>query len=400
MKVIFHVQGMMPAGQSHSGRYDVQCINRPFAFVIFCFVNCLPARLLFILLMASGLSSADCFAQAPKYSNEFLAIGVGGRAFGMSNACVATIDDVTAGYWNPAGLLHIKNDMQFGLMHSEYFAGIAKYDYAALARKIDSSSAFALSFIRFGVDNIPNTTELIDAAGNVDYGRITLFSAADYAFVFSYARSPKIKGLHLGGSAKIVRRVVGDFAGAWGFGLDAGAMYENKGWKFGAMARDITTTFNAWSSSLTQEMKDVFSATENEIPTNSIEITLPRLIIGSARKFDLMKDMTILAELNVDMTFDGKRNVLIKGNLISADPHFGLEFGYKNIAFLRVGVMNIQKEKDVTGKKITTMQPNFGIGVKIKRISIDYAKTDIGDQSVALSSHVFSVRLDINKQSK
>jgi len=215
MKVIFHVQGMMPAGQSHSGRYDVQCINRPFAFVIFCFVNCLPARLLFILLMASGLSSADCFAQAPKYSNEFLAIGVGGRAFGMSNACVATIDDVTAGYWNPAGLLHIKNDMQFGLMHSEYFAGIAKYDYAALARKIDSSSAFALSFIRFGVDNIPNTTELIDAAGNVDYGRITLFSAADYAFVFSYARSPKIKGLHLGGSAKIVRRVVGDFAGAW-----------------------------------------------------------------------------------------------------------------------------------------------------------------------------------------
>src|SRR3989304_1409030 len=109
-----------------------------------------------------------------------------------------------------------------------------------------------------------------------------------------------------------------------------------------------------------------------------------------------MKDLTLLAELNMDMTFDGKRNVLIKGKPVSADPHFGIEFGYKGIAFLRGGIMNIQKDQDVTGKKITTIQPNFGIGVKIRGISIDYAKTDIGDQSVALYSHVFSVRLDIN----
>jgi hypothetical protein len=224
------------------------------------------------------------FAQTPKYSNEFLAIGVGGRSLGMSNSCVSSINDVTAGYWNPAGLLGMKNDMQASFMHSEYFAGIAKYDYGALARKIDTSSAFALSFIRFGVDNIPNTTELIDAAGNVNYDKITQFSAADYAFVISYARTPKIKGLRFGGSAKIVRRLVGNFAGAWGFGIDAGAQYEYKDWKFGAMARDVSTTFNAWNYSLTQEMKDVFAVTGNNIPTNSIEVTLPRLILGSASR--------------------------------------------------------------------------------------------------------------------
>jgi hypothetical protein len=291
--------------------------------------------------------------------------------------------------------------MQVGLMHSEYFAGIAKYDYGAIARRLDSSSAFSLSFVRFGVDNIPNTTELIDAAGNVDYDKITQFSAADYAFLLSYARTPAhIKGLKLGGSAKIIRRIVGDFAGAWGFGLDAGAQYEHKGWMFGAMARDITTTFNAWSYSLTDEMKDVFAATGNEIPVNSVEITLPRLILGAARKFDMMKDLTLLAEINTDMTFDGKRNVLIKSDPISVDPHFGLEFGYKGMVFLRGGVMNIQKEQTVTGKEITTLQTNFGVGVRIKRISIDYAKTDIGDNSVALYSHVVSIRLDINRQAK
>ena len=187
-------------------------------------------------VLATGYFS---FAQAPKYSNEFLAIGVGGRSLAMSNSCVSTISDVTSGYWNPAGLLGIKTDMQVGLMHSEYFAGIAKYDYGALAKRIDTSSAFALSFIRFAVDGIPNTTELIDAGGNWDYDRITTLSAADYAFIISYARTPKIKGLRLAGSAKIVRRVVGNLGGAWGFGLDAGAQYDYRKWKFGAMARDI-----------------------------------------------------------------------------------------------------------------------------------------------------------------
>jgi len=357
-------------------------------------------KYIFIPLLLISILPGFLKAQAPKYSNEFLAIGVGGRSLGLSNSCVATVSDVTSGYWNPAGLLGIKNDLQLGLMHSEYFAGIAKYDYGAVARRLDSSSSFGFSVIRFGVDNIPNTTELIDAAGNVDYDKITQFSAADYGFIFSYARTPKIKGLALGANAKVIRRIVGDFAGAWGFGLDAGAQYEYKGWKFGAMARDVTTTFNAWSFNLSQEMKDVFITTGNEIPTNSVELTLPRLILGTARKFDLMKDVSMLAELNCDLTFDGMRNVLIKSDPISADPHFGLEFGYKNIVFLRGGILNIQHEQDVTGKNITTLQPNFGVGVKIKRICLDYARTDIGNQSVALYSNIFSLRLDFNKPAK
>ncbi|HEY4799606.1 MAG TPA: PorV/PorQ family protein, partial [Bacteroidia bacterium] len=344
--------------------------------------------------------SSFLHAQAPKYSNEFLAIGLGGRSLGMSNSCVATVNDVTSGYWNPAGLLGIKNDLQLGLMHAELFAGIAKYDFGGIAKRLDSISAFSFSVIRLGVDNIPNTTELIDASGNVNYDKITQFSAADYAFLLSYARAPKIKGLTLGANAKVIRRVVGDFAGAWGFGLDAGAQYSYKGWKFGAMARDITTTFNAWTYNLSQDMQDVFLATGNEIPTNSIELTLPRLILGGARKFDLMKDLSMLAELNCDMTFDGMRNVVIKSNVVSVDPHFGLEFGYKGIVFLRGGIMNIQQSQDVTGKSITTVQPNFGVGMRIKGISIDYARTNLGNQSVLLPSNIFSLRLDFKKPAK
>jgi len=340
------------------------------------------------------------FSQAPKYSNEFMNIGVGARALGMSNSYVTSVDDVTAGYWNPAGLLGIKNQHQVALMHSEYFAGIAKYDYGAFATRLDSSSVLGISLIRFGVDNIPNTTELIDANGNVNYDRITTFSAIDWGFLVSYAKTTKIPGLRLGGSAKIIRRKVGDFAGAWGFGLDVGAQYDYKKWKFGLMARDVTTTFNAWSFNLSDEMKQTFVATGNKIPENSVEITLPKLLLGGARKFDFSQKISLLAELNIDATFDGKRNVLIKSKPISMDPHFGLEASYMNIIFLRAGVGNYQAYTNAFGSKVRTFQPNIGVGVRIKMVTIDYALTDIGDQSVALYSNVFSLKVDLNKKQK
>jgi hypothetical protein len=285
-------------------------------------------------------------------------------------------------------------------MHSEYFAGIAKYDYGAFATRLDSASVLGVSIIRFGVDDIPNTTELIDANGNVNYDRITTFSATDWAFLVSYAKTMKIPGLRVGANAKIIRRKIGDFAGAWGFGLDLGAQYDYKKWKFAAMARDVTSTFNAWSFDLSDEMASTFAATGNELPENSVEVTLPKLLLGAARKFQVAKKVSILAELNLDATFDGKRNVLIRSKAISMDPHMGLEVGYMNLVFLRAGIGNYQTYSDAFGKKIKTFQPNIGVGVKIKSVSIDYALTDIGDQSVALYSNVFSLKIDINKKPK
>lgn len=357
-------------------------------------------KLALLLLLTTITGVFELTAQIRKYSNEFLAIGVGGRAFGMSGATVAGSNDVTSGYWNPAGLMGIKNDFQTSLMHAEYFASIAKYDYGAVAGKIDSSSAFGISIVRFAVDDIANTTQLIDAGGNVDYDRITTFSAQDYAFIFSYARAMPIEGLNVGGSFKIIRRKVGDFAGAWGFGIDAGAQYKLGEWQFGAVMRDVTSTFNAWSYTLSQEMIDAFTQTGNEIPKNSLELTMPRLIIGGTRTWTFGKKDQFSAggELDFVNTFDGKRNVLIRTGLWSMEPVIGFEGGFNKMIFLRAGIGNIQKAKDVLGKDVTTLQPNFGIGIKIKSVSIDYALTDIGDQSVALYSNVFSLRLDLDRK--
>ena len=329
-------------------------------------------------------------AEVPKYSNEFLSIGVGARSFGMAHSVVSTTQDVTAGYWNPAGLAGMTQEAEVGLMHAEYFAGIAKYDYGAVAIRIDERSAGGFSVIRFGVDDIPNTLELIDNDGNVRYDRIKTFSAADYGFLFSYARNSVVDGLSYGGNVKLIHRKTGDFAKAWGFGFDLGATYRLNRWHFGAMARDVTSTFNAWSFN-TEDLTDVFLATGNELPENSLEMTMPRLILGGGRSVPIHNKFSLLAALDLDVTFDGKRNTLIRTGVFSMDPHLGIEADYNRIVFLRMGIGNMQLIPGFDGKNSFDFQPSLGLGIHWRNISVDYALTDIANQSIALYSNVFSL---------
>ena len=338
--------------------------------------------------------------ESRKYSNEFLSIGVDARALGMSNSVVARADDASAGYWNPSGLAGMAADYQVALMHAEYFAGIAKFDYGAFAAKIDDKSSIGLSVVRFGIDKIPNTIRLIDEDGNINYDNIVEFSAADYAFILSYARKHPKAGLSYGGNAKIIYRNIGDFATAYGFGLDLGMQYSVKNWMSGLMVRDVTTTFNAWNFTLDETTKDVFAQTGNEIPVSVIELTLPKALLALGRNFPIGQKFNIYTELDFDLTFDGQRNVVMSSSYFNMDPHAGIEASFRKLVFLRLGAGNFQNERDIDGINSTTFQPNFGVGVRISRFSIDYALTDIGDRSIAIYSNIFSLKIDLNKTVK
>lgn len=356
-------------------------------------------RPFFLLLLIVFPFLLNGQTSAPKYSNEFLSIGVGARALSMGGAQAASVNDATSAYWNPAGLCLAQGDLQFALMHNEYFAGIAKFDYATLAAPLDATRTVAGSIMRFAVDDIIDSTDLIDASGQVNYDKLKSFSAADYAFLFSYSKKTGLEGLRYGGNFKVVHRKAGRFASAWGFGLDAGIQYDRGNWKLGAMGKDITSTFNAWSFN-TGEFEDVFLQTGNEIPQNGLEVTLPKLILGAGRVFNIGTRFTLQPELNLDITFDGKRNVLLKSDPISADPRLGLEAGYNNFIFLRAGISNIQETLDFDGSKSTVIQPSLGIGLILKNLTIDYALTNIGSSGGILYSNVFSVKLNIFKQER
>jgi hypothetical protein len=261
---------------------------------------------------------------------------------------------------------------------------------------IDKRSALGVSIIRFGVDDILNTTELIDSQGNIDFNRISLFSAADYALNISYARNLIFKDVYFGMNAKIVRRTIGDFANSWGVGLDAGIQYERNNWKFGLMVRDISTTFNIWTIDT-----DAFATVQNAIPgqnqelPEATEITKPKVQFGVARTFNLGRFFHLLTEVDLNMRFT-KTNDLISTSLASIDPALGFQLDYDEFVFLRAGIGNFQNTTEFDGSKNLTLQPNFGVGFLYNGIQIDYALTNIGSLGNALFSNIFSVKVDFS----
>ncbi|RYY99635.1 MAG: PorV/PorQ family protein [Chitinophagaceae bacterium] len=355
------------------------------------------------LLCGALLLSVSAGAQFRKYSNEFLNIGVGARGLAMGSAQVASVSDGTAGYWNPAGLALLPNK-QVNAMHAEYFSGIGKYDYASFATPLSGGRrSLGITALRFGVDDIPNTLFLVEPDGTINYNNIRSFNSADYAFLFSLAQKLKDRGnrkMQVGINAKVIHRSVGSFAKAWGFGLDAGIQMQVKKWHFGLVGRDITTTFNTWSFTFTDREKEALYLTNNDIPVRSTEMTAPRLVLGVGRDFRLGKKVGLLAEANLDLSFDGERNTLISSSAVNVDPRIGLEANINGVLFLRGGINNFQRalaDSDTTNqKKVWIYQPSLGAGFRLgNMIRIDYAFTNLANQSNALYTHVFSLGLDL-----
>jgi len=345
-------------------------------------------------------------AQFRKYSNEFLNIGAGARGLAMGNAQVASANDATAGYWNPAGLTGVKDHLNAGIMHAEYFAGIAKYDYLSVAVPVqDNKRTLGLSLLRFAVDDIPNTLYLVEPDGSINYNNIQTFSSADYALLLSFAQNIKNteeKNISFGLNAKVIYRKVGSFATAWGFGIDAGLQMHGEKWHAGIVARDLTTTFNAWSFKFSEKEKEALYLTNNDIPVKSTELTAPRLVIGGGYSFHIGQSIKLLAEINSDITFDGKRNTILSGNTVSFDPHIGLEASYKDIFFIRGGITNFQRAladgDTMNQKKVWIYQPSIGAGFKIKNVMFDYAFTNLANQDNPLYTHIFSLRFNLRNK--
>ncbi|MCB9236182.1 MAG: PorV/PorQ family protein [Bacteroidia bacterium] len=349
------------------------------------------------LVLSVGIFGSLSAQSIRKYSNEFLKIGVSARAAAMGNAQTAIVDDVTAGYWNPGGLnLALKNP-QIAAMHSEYFAGIAKYDYIGFTMPVDDNRRLGISMIRLGVDDIPNTLNLVDQNGNIDFDKVETFSVADFAVLLSLAQKLNIlNGLNVGVNMKVVNRSIGKFANAWGFGIDAGAVYENGPFRAGLMLSDLTSTFNAWTFN-TETFQDAFIQTGNVIPENSLELTLPSARIGFGYEFLDTKPINILVALDNDFHFDGKRNVLANIGGMSWDPHMGVEFAYKDFIFLRGGYKNLQKVPNDKGNRVFSVFPTLGAGFRFKSLQVDYALSNVGNFSQTLYSHVFSLKYDFKK---
>ncbi len=320
-----------------------------------------PSILAAASLLFSLPSESFSGAARAKYAGEFIAIGVGGRALGLGGAYCAIARDVTAGYWNPAGLSAMDYP-QITLMHDERFGGLVNYDYAALAIPAGANTSLAISLIRLGVDDIPNTQNAgVDANGNplppgdfqnlagIDPSKVTYFNAADWAFYLSYSKRASDR-FSFGANVKLIRRGLGD-ASATGIGFDLGAQYAvTDRFLLGANAQDVTTTLVAWN-------------------TGTNELITPTLKTGSAYLLDIFGG-TLTPALDIDFRFEGRKaesNAHV--GRISMDFHSGIEFDFRKLVAIRAGYSDIGSM-------------NVGTGIHLPKFDIDYsfAKFDQTDQ--------------------
>ncbi len=284
-----------------------------------------------------------------KYAGEFLSIGVGGRPLGMGGAFVAVANDVTSGYYNPAGLAHL-NYPQISLMHDERYGNLVNYDYAAVALPFGNDMSFGISAMRLGVDGIPDTRKaLYDANGDgvldinddrLDYSQITEFSDQDWAFYLTFAKRYSDK-FYYGANVKILRRSIAEFS-ATGVGFDVGAWYTPfDNFELGANVQDITTTLVAWN-------------------TGRNELISPTAKIGAAYNWEILGGR-ITPVLDFDIRFENRR---FASNFhlgpVSFDMHAGLEYNFKNLFSVRAGYNDVK-------------QFTIGAGVKLPKLNIDYS---------------------------
>ncbi len=330
-----------------------------------------------LLLMLSATP-----AGADKYAAEFLKIQVGARAIGMGGAFVAVADDATAPYWNPAGMVYLPY-REILPQHSEKFGSLVNHDYLGavipLGGKAGRQAAIGVALIRSAVDDIaitPRPSALVPFIDFDDYGRdndqntidqdgsqndgkwepgerlhipeneIFLASNADYALFTSFARH---HGIHwaYGGSLKFVRQSIpdtipGEHVTSFGAGLDVAALYmPTDAVTIGAVARDLTTTYLAWSN-------------------GSREVVNPTLDTGTALNFFPAPRHALTWALDLAWSFDGRRlDSQLKLGGVNVDLRTGLEYWYNNTFALRTGA---------NGKDLA-----FGAGVRYKQIGVDYA---------------------------
>jgi hypothetical protein len=342
-------------------------------------------KIFLAVLVMTSMSHADM--KIGKYAGEFMAIGVGGRALGMGSAYTGLASDVTAGYWNPAGLARIMYP-EIALMHDERYGNLVNYDYAAVAFPFGSNtvnaetgateyhaSSFGISLMRLGIDEIYDTRKawndlngngLFDDGANIrpDYSQITSFNAADYALYLTYARQAS-QNFFYGVNLKLIRRNIGEYNGT-GIGFDAGAQYMPTDRLFlGVNVQDVTTTLVAWS-------------------TGTNELISPTVKLGAAYRISALGG-NFTPAVGGDVRFENRQfSSRVHLGAMSLDPVFGIEYEYKNIFALRAGYNDV---KSVT----------VGAGIHLRKLDIDYsfAKFDATDQLG--NTHRISLRITLEE---
>lgn len=346
-----------------------------------------------LLILFVAFNDSQAQPTLAKYGNDFLNTGAGAQALGMGSAFTSVTHDVTAAYWNVAGLSYVERP-QLIYMHSERFDGIVGYDYGGFAYPLASKDAvIAISFFRQGVDNIANTLNAWDQDRNAPKenpnDHITRFSAADLAVFISLAKKSTDR-LALGITAKVINQRLGPFANAWGYSLNVGAQLKTDIVDVGINVRDITTMQKMWEVN-EDEFEGFQEVFNDSIPSGQNEYVLPSIKMGVSRVFSF-HDFEWTAAIDTDLYFENRRAYYMNVGRMSIEPHIGSELNYKQIISFRIGLTDFITDPEGG----FTVSPTLGLGLNLTMFSLDYGFGSFAGTSSNLGyTHRLSLRYSL-----
>ncbi len=324
----------------------------------------------FFVFLSFSLSAQN------KYAGEFLSLGAGARASALGGAAVASVSDVSAGFYNPAGLMQI-GSAQIAYNHTKLFISDMNYDYGAVAVPWGAKQSLGFSVLRLAVDNIAHTEayrilpngdiELVSPGQydpSTDRTRIkNYFNYASYAFLFSYARRYR-EHITVGANVKLMHNG-NRYASANGIGFDAGIQYaHSENILLGVTLHDATGTLVAWN-------------------TGKREWISPSLKTGAAYVFAAGEDHMFIPMLDIEHRFENRRTASQwHWGRWSADFHAGLEYQFKRGLFLRAGF----NELDAW---------TLGTGVKMGLFRFDYTFTSYKGADALNNIHRIYIQFDL-----
>ncbi len=323
---------------------------------------------------------------------NFLEIGVGARAAALGGAFTGLASGATAMYWNPAGIGSM-DGFTAAFTRTALFDDLdITHDFAAAAIPF-AGGAIGFSFISLSSGDIPRTDELFPAGNNPAFGGV--FDWSSTAIGLHYGRRLTDR-LQVGFSGRVISEGLDGATANW-WGVDFGTIFNTGlyGITLGAVLANIGPSA-AINGTLVQRRVETpeafptdavveFATVSYQLPTTFRFSVLTSLVGGADALLSPSGSSTL--DLAVDLN-DG-----VDTDLQTA---VGLEYGFRNLVFLRGGKRFVNEARDEDFRGFSDFL-SFGGGIRLpvfgRMLSFDYAYTDMGElQNV----QVFSFELGGN----
>lgn len=313
---------------------------------------------LFLILFFVGLSLPVLSqSQVGTTASSFLEIPVGARSIGMGEAYVSAVDEVSALYWNPAGITRI-NQNQATFQNTDWFVDTKLYYTASVFKLREIYLGFSILVFDGGEMDVRTL--------NFPEGTGERFSVQDISLGVTYAQK-LTENFSLGGNLKFVQNRIWRMRAST-LALDLGFLYQTPferldlGFSISNFGGEMTLRGD--NTYVPVDLDPVNSGNNDGIPadlrTNAWDLPL---IFRIGVTGELIRTIDHRLIVSTDAVYPNNNN-----NYINT----GSEYAFKRVFFLRAGYSNLFV-KDNYGLG----HLRFGVGIKpIEKIAIDYALSD------------------------